>query len=175
MKVELISHTSDAAALCGQAAAVCTDSRNYGSALNHAVGSGYTSVLEHAVFTFKVEGLSRATLAQLTRHRLASFDVQSQRYVRLDDPELVIPESIKASPFAAEAESTVRYVMNLYQRMVEAGDPLRGCPLHHAPGSSHCAHHDDEREGAASLFLAAHLQPRAVGDPGDGRQDAVHL
>lgn len=123
MKVELISHTTDAATLCGQAAAVCTDSRNYGSALNHAVGSGHTSVLEHAVFTFKVEGLSRAALAQLTRHRLASFDVQSQRYVRLDDPELVIPESIKASPFAAEAESTMRYVMNLYQRMVEAGIP----------------------------------------------------
>ena len=87
MKVDLISHTELPEYLCGVAAAVCTNSGNIESALRHAVGSGHTSVLEHAVFTFSVEGLSRAALAQLTRHRLASFDVQSQRYVRLDgDP-----------------------------------------------------------------------------------------
>ena len=123
MKVELISHTEKAARLCGEAAAVCTNSQKPERSLRHAVDSGHESVLEHAVFTFRISGLSRAALAQLTRHRLASFDVQSQRYVRLDDPELVIPESIKTSPFAAEAESTMRYVMNLYQRMVEAGIP----------------------------------------------------
>ena len=123
MNVYLIEYTPFPEMLCGAAAAVCTDSKNGESALRHAMESGHTSVLEHAVFTFKVEGLSRAALAQLTRHRLASFDVQSQRYVKLDNPELVIPESIKDSPFAAEAESTMRYVMNLYQRMVEAGIP----------------------------------------------------
>ena len=83
MRVELISHTAEPEKLCGEAAAVCTDSKNPDSALLHAVGSGHTSVLEHAVFTFRVEGLSRAALAQLTRHRLASYDVQSQRYVRI--------------------------------------------------------------------------------------------
>ena len=123
MNVYLIECTPFPEMLCGAAAAVCTNSQNGESALRHAMESGHTSVLEHAVFTFKVEGLSRAALAQLTRHRLASFDVQSQRYVRLDDPELVIPESIRDSSFAAEAESTMRYVMNLYQRMVEAGIP----------------------------------------------------
>ena len=123
MNVYLIECTPFPEMLCGAAAAVCTNSKNGESALWHAMESGHTSVLEHAVFTFKVEGLSRAALAQLTRHRLASFDVQSQRYVRLDDPELVIPESIRDSSFAAEAESTMRYVMNLYQRMVEAGIP----------------------------------------------------
>ena len=123
MNVYLIESTPFPEMLCGAAAAVCTNSKNGESALRHAMDSGHTSVLEHAVFTFKVEGLSRAALAQLTRHRLASFDVQSQRYVKLDDPELVIPDSIKASSFAAEAESTMRYVMNLYQRMVEAGIP----------------------------------------------------
>ena len=123
MKVDLISHTELPEYLCGVAAAVCTNSGNIESALRHAVGSGHTSVLEHAVFTFSVEGLSRAALAQLTRHRLASFDVQSQRYVRLDNPELVIPETIRGSRYAAEAESTIRYVMNLYQRMIEDGIP----------------------------------------------------
>ncbi len=124
MKVVLIAHTADAALLCGEAAAVCTNSKNPSSALRHAMQSGHTSVLEHAVFTFRVEGLSRAALAQLTRHRLASFDVQSQRYVKLDNPEFVIPDTIRNSEFLAEVESTMRYVMNLYQRMLDAGIPV---------------------------------------------------
>ena len=123
MKVSLIARTYYAETVCGMAAAVCTNSDNYLRSLKHAVGSGHDSVLEHASFTFKIEGLSRAALAQLTRHRLASFDVQSQRYVKLDNPELVIPDSIRGSKYAAEAESTMRYVMNLYQRMVEDGIP----------------------------------------------------
>ena len=123
MIVELISQTKDPAGLCGEAAAVCTNSRNLESALRHAIGSGHTSVLEHAVFTFRVEGLSRAALAQLTRHRLASFDVQSQRYVRIHGIDLVIPESIRESEFYTEAGSLLEDVMNLYQRMVDAGLP----------------------------------------------------
>ena len=63
MKVELIAHTPQAEELCGQAAAVCTDSARPDKSLAHALASGHTSVLEHAVFTFKVEGLSRAALA----------------------------------------------------------------------------------------------------------------
>lgn len=47
------------------------------------VSSGHTSTLEHLTYTFAVSGVSRALLAQLTRHRHASFSVQSQRYVRL--------------------------------------------------------------------------------------------
>lgn len=130
MKVELISHTDNAAHLCGEAAAVCTNSDKPERAFCHAVASGHTSVLEHAVFTFKVEGLSRAALAQLTRHRLASFDVQSQRYVRLPDVDaesisefLIFPESIKGSTFYGEARNIMHYVMSLYQRIIDAGIP----------------------------------------------------
>lgn len=48
-------------------------------------GSGHTSTLEHISFTFAVECVSRALLAQLTRHRVGwSYSVQSQRYVRMD-------------------------------------------------------------------------------------------
>jgi len=51
---------------------------------NHIVGSGHTSTLEHISFTFSVEGVSRALLAQLTRHRVGwSYSVQSQRYVKM--------------------------------------------------------------------------------------------
>ena len=124
MKVTLISHTVDAALLCGEAAAICTNSDKPESALSHAVDSGHTSVLEHAVFSFKVEGLSRAALAQLTRHRLASFDVQSQRYVKISSGDaLVIPATVKNSELYEEAKSTMASVMALYQKMLDAGIP----------------------------------------------------
>lgn len=124
MNVRLISHTNMAANICGEAAAICTNSNAPLKSLRHALDSGHTSVLEHAFFTFRVEGLSRAAMAQLTRHRLASFDVQSQRYVKIgEDVSLVIPDTIKNSDFAAEVASIMRYVMNLYQRMVDAGIP----------------------------------------------------
>lgn len=123
MRVELISHTADPARLCGEAAAVCTNSAKPESSLRHSVEAGHESVLEHAVFTFRVQGLSRAALAQLTRHRLASFDVQSQRYVRIRGLDLVMPETIRGSDFYVEAGSLMEDVMNLYQRMVDAGIP----------------------------------------------------
>ena len=66
---------------------------------------GHLSVTEHASFTFAVEGVSRALLAQLTRHRIASFSVQSQRYVSMADGfDYVIPPSISALGEAEERE-----------------------------------------------------------------------
>ena len=57
---------------------------------------GHHSLLEHAVFTFGLEGVSRALLAQITRHRVASFSVQSQRYVGMEeDFDYVVPPSIR--------------------------------------------------------------------------------
>ena len=57
---------------------------------------GHESVFEHATFTFGVEGVSRVLLAQLTRHRLASFSVQSQRYVSYEKGfGYIIPPSIE--------------------------------------------------------------------------------
>lgn len=51
--------------------------------IKEIVGHGHTSTLEHITFTFGIESLSRACLAQLTRHRIGwSYSVQSQRYVK---------------------------------------------------------------------------------------------
>lgn len=61
------------------------------------MGMGHDSVLEHATFTFGVEGVSRVLLAQLTRHRLASFSVQSQRYVSYENGfGYIVPPKIEA-------------------------------------------------------------------------------
>lgn len=63
---------------------------------------GHESPIEHASFTFGIEGVSRSLLAQITRHRIASFSVQSQRYVAEKAFEYVLPPEIAEIPEAAE-------------------------------------------------------------------------
>ena len=61
------------------------------------MGMGHESVLEHVTFSFGVEVVSRVLLAQLTRHRIASFSVQSQRYVSYENGfGFIMPDSIAA-------------------------------------------------------------------------------
>lgn len=54
----------------------------------------HLSPFEHASFTFSIEGVSRAFLAQITRHRIASFSVRSQRYVGMSDFNYIVPPAI---------------------------------------------------------------------------------
>ena len=63
---------------------------------------GHASPIEHISFTFGIENVSRALLAQITRHRIASFSVQSQRYVAEDGFDFVLPPAIEAN---AEAKA----------------------------------------------------------------------
>lgn len=63
---------------------------------------GHESPIEHASFTFGIEGVSRSFLAQITRHRIASYSVQSQRYVAENSFEFVVPPEIEAIPEAKE-------------------------------------------------------------------------
>jgi thymidylate synthase (FAD) len=87
------------------------------------VRSGHTSALEHASFTFAVDGISRACSHQLVRHRVASYSQQSQRYVRFgSEGAFVMPPSIEASPEAKrvflEAMENAR---RSYDKLVELG------------------------------------------------------
>lgn len=61
---------------------------------------GHESPIEHVSFSFAIEGVSRSLLAQITRHRIASFSVQSQRYVRERGFEYVVPPEIAGIPEA---------------------------------------------------------------------------
>ena len=63
--------------------------------VRRVVESGHESPLEHVKFTFAIEGVSRALTHQLVRHRIASYSQQSQRYVKEEDFDYVIPASIK--------------------------------------------------------------------------------
>ncbi len=59
---------------------------------------GHQSPIEHASFTFGIEGISRACSHQLVRHRIASYSQQSQRYVDGSSFEYVTPPSIAENP-----------------------------------------------------------------------------
>ncbi len=62
--------------------------------LANIIRQGHFSVLEHASASFLVQGVSRALLAELTRHRHLSFSVVSQRYVSYTDTTPVIPPAV---------------------------------------------------------------------------------
>ena len=81
---------------------------------------GHESPIEHASFTFGIEGVSRALLAQITRHRMASFSVQSQRYVSEISFEYVLPPSIAALPEAkAEFLAAMEEDQRHYNRLTD--------------------------------------------------------
>lgn len=97
MKVSVVDATQNPVEVCSLAAGICygkqtaTEKR-----VANCVKMGHTSILEHAKFTLRVEGISRACMAQLTRHRMASFCVESQRYNRYDlsgNDWYVVPEA----------------------------------------------------------------------------------
>lgn len=97
----------------------------------HVVRSGHTSTLEHLSFTFAIEGISRACLAQLTRHRVGfSFSVQSQRYVRFGSDDktggfnYVMPPSLTGSTAASFAfEKAMEDAQKRYDQLRSAGVP----------------------------------------------------
>ena len=86
---------------------------------------GHLSPIEHASFTFGIQGVSRALLAQITRHRIASFSVQSQRYVAKDRLDYVLPPSIGAlGPEAvAEFEADMDAAYAAYDKWRQRGIP----------------------------------------------------
>ena len=106
LKVILISHTPNPEKIVASAAKMCysnsgaenildkLDEEKTTKFLEHLTSLGHESPLEHITFTFAVEGVSRSLLAQLTRHRMASYSVKSQRYVEEADFEFVTPPEI---------------------------------------------------------------------------------
>lgn len=114
MKVELLQYTPEPERVIAAAAKLCYSSvgvddilqkmtpEKTESFINMLTDLGHESPVEHVCFTFAIEGVSRSLLAQLTRHRLASYSVQSQRYVAKDNFEYIIPPEIEAVPEARE-------------------------------------------------------------------------
>ena len=106
-QAKLIAHTPDPEKVVALAAKLCysnTDpdkiyesltDEEVAKYLSHLNSYGHESPVEHASFTFLITGMSRSCLAQFTRHRIASFSVQSQRYIDFSNFSVTTPEYVE--------------------------------------------------------------------------------
>lgn len=133
MRVKLLTYTQNADAICAAAGRSCYSEKSSmelmggkdpQKTLGKIVGMGHHSVIEHATFTFSVEGVSRSLTHQLVRHRIASFSQQSQRYVSMETPTYVVPKTIEADPELREVyESTMDNIWKSYNELVKKVPP----------------------------------------------------
>ena len=137
MQVELLYHTPDPERAVATAARLCyapvgaselmesLSEERIRKVLKTILTSGHLSTLEHASYTFAIDGVSRALTHQLVRHRLASFNQQSQRYVKFADGlDVVKPASIADNEEASRLfDEMVEKTVEAYQAFLEAGVP----------------------------------------------------
>jgi thymidylate synthase (FAD) len=132
MNVTLLNWTPDPELTIARAARLCYSKKfeenltldKARKLITNVVARGHESVLEHASFTFLIEGLSRAASHQLVRHRLVSFSQQSQRYIRFKNPNYVIPPSIESNPHATMIfNDIVERNIKIYQELLDMGIP----------------------------------------------------
>ncbi len=137
MQVELLYHTPDPERAIATAARLCyapvgaselmetMPEERVRSVLSSIMSSGHFSALEHASYTFAVDGVSRALTHQLVRHRIASFNQQSQRYVKYTEGlETIKPESVSESPEANETfDAAINTAIESYKKLLELGIP----------------------------------------------------
>lgn len=114
VKVKLLRYTPDGEKLIASAAKLCYSSTGISeveenleedsieSFLTLLMDIGHESPVEHVSFTFGIEGVSRTLSHQLVRHRIASFSQQSQRYVKLEQFEYIVPPAIEEDEKAKE-------------------------------------------------------------------------
>ncbi len=140
LHVEILRHTLEPEELIAMAAKLCYSSadidglkegvskKDQAPFVGKLMNLGHLSPVEHASFTFGIEGVSRSLLAQITRHRLASFSVKSQRYVgevrdRKEDGvfNYIIPPSIEAlgEDAIAEYDRQMEQMQQWYDGWVE--------------------------------------------------------
>lgn len=132
LNVKLLKYTEEPEITVATAAHLCyansnidelqkkMDSEYAKKLIKQLIDSGHFSVLEHASFTFGVEGVSRALTHQLVRHRIASYSQQSQRYVNEKDFAYIIPPKIKAnSEMNKKFEEFMENSRNFYAELSE--------------------------------------------------------
>lgn len=133
MKVKLLTHTKDPEKTVAAAAKLCYSKSDISTLMDGLTDEkvanfleklsnlGHASPLEHASFTFGIEGVSRSFLAQISRHRIASFSVQSQRYVDMDNADHVVPKEIYDAGYSVVRlyEESVKNSFNNYNELKE--------------------------------------------------------
>lgn len=142
MKVRLIAHTPDPEKVVAAAAKLCYSSSDAVNIMDNLTDEkterflemlqslGHDSPTEHVTFTFAIEGVSRSLLAQITRHRIASYSVKSQRYVSESMFEYVTPPEIESIPEAKEIfVKSMERDMEDYNRLTEILEKKHYCDM----------------------------------------------
>ena len=132
LKVTLLYHTPEPEKVVAAAAKLCYSASGVDGVLDHLneekttkflemlASLGHQSPIEHASFTFGIEGVSRSLLAQITRHRMASFSVKSQRYVTENQFEYIIPPEIEHNMQAREIyEKSMQSAQESYNQLAD--------------------------------------------------------
>ena len=132
LKVKLIEHTPNPEKVVASAAKLCysqvgvdeilenLDEEKTQKFLDMLMTYGHHSPIEHVSFTFAIEGVSRSLTHQLVRHRVASYSQQSQRYVKLQQFEYIIPPDIEKNEDARELfMKSMKRVQEEYNQLVE--------------------------------------------------------
>ena len=134
IKVTLLSHTPEPERMVASSARLCyspssasdlvegMSQETVEKMVNMLVAMGHDSPLEHVSFTFGIDGVSRTLTHQLVRHRIASYNQQSQRYVDAHNFEYVTPPSIAEKPEAkAKYDALMEEIRKAYDSFVEMG------------------------------------------------------
>jgi thymidylate synthase (FAD) len=127
MNVELIANTNNPIDVIYNAARTCYSKKIKDvpdtvkeEFIQTIIETGHHSVLEHVSFTFSIKGVSRALLAQLTRHRFFSFSVASQRYINHENFEYVTPASILTDEaLLSDYHSLMRNINSFYKKAMK--------------------------------------------------------
>jgi thymidylate synthase (FAD) len=81
-------------------------------------------VIEHAVFMFEIEGVSRVTTHQLVRHRIASYDQESQRFSAVEKEDFIVPHSIQSNLAALKLyEELLKNSVEAFKKLKELDIP----------------------------------------------------
>lgn len=134
LKVTLLEYTPDPERVVAMSARLCYSRvgaselaekmsvKQVESLVSKIIDLGHYSTLEHVSFTFAIEGISRVLTHQLVRHRIASYSQQSQRYVKEDAFEYIIPGSIADKPAAkARYEQLMADIQSAYNDFNKMG------------------------------------------------------
>ena len=110
--------------LCGRVShkSKLGDAENF---VRSIIKRGHESVLEHVSLTFHII-CDRAIMAELTRHRLASFTVESTRYVKYKELNFILPVGVHRAPDDVaffHLECNARFSENTYRNLIEKGYP----------------------------------------------------
>lgn len=132
LRVKLLAHTAEPEKIVATAAKLCysssdiehihegLDAEKTEKFIGRLMDLGHESPIEHVSFTFGVEGVSRSLLAQITRHRIASYSVKSQRYVTEGQFSYIVPPEVKKDEKAAKIYvETMEYLQKQYDDITE--------------------------------------------------------